>query len=395
MNTHYPEYQQLTPDAISAVWDKAVIVLDTNILLNLYRYSEETRDDILSVMEKLKGRLWMPYQVGLEYFNNRINTFTSIADMHKSFKKKLADGRTNMLNIFNNPDTSRHPHINKEELGKVYDEAVKQVVDYIDKQTDRLHDYSTDDIILNKLLAIYDGRVGEDFTTEELFNIYEEGEIRYAGFLPPGFMDEKEKRGKGLRHLFGDLIIWKEILRYSKENHIDIIFVTEDAKEDWWDKKEGNRTPLKELIREFRKETVGQSILMYQQKGFLKASKQNVKETTTTEIEEVSKEDERISRERTTQILEDLCHSWESHIPAISAVSSYGTANIMRTLNNPLLEIIAEQKRREDALRNPFASTLEMLAHNPVSTPVDAARAAIESFSPASEVIKQMTRGQK
>lgn len=134
---------------------------------------------------------------------------------------------------------------------------------------------------------------------------------------------------------------------------------------------------------------------MYQQKGFLKASKQNVKETTTTEIEEVSKEDERISRERTTQILEDLCHSWESHIPAISAVSSYGTANIMRALNNPLLEIIAEQKRREDALRNPFASTLEMLAHNPVSTPVDAARAAIESFSPASEVIKQMTRGQK
>ena len=60
-----------------------------------------------------------------------------------------------------------------------------------------------------------------------------------------------------------------------------------------------------------------------------------------------------------------------------------------------MLEIIAEQKRREDALRNPFASTLEMLAHNPVSTPVDAARAAIESFSPASEVIKQMTRGQK
>ena len=77
MNTRYPEYKQLTSDAINAIWGKAVIVLDTNILLNLYRYSEETRDDILAVMESMKDRLWMLYQVGLEYFNNRINTFTA------------------------------------------------------------------------------------------------------------------------------------------------------------------------------------------------------------------------------------------------------------------------------------------------------------------------------
>ena len=85
MNKHYPEYKRLTLDAINVIWERGVIVLDTNILLNLYRYSEATRDDILSAMEKLKDRLWMPYQVGLEYFNNRINTFTAIVDMHKSF----------------------------------------------------------------------------------------------------------------------------------------------------------------------------------------------------------------------------------------------------------------------------------------------------------------------
>lgn len=391
MNTRYPEYKQLTSDAINAIWGKAVIVLDTNILLNLYRYSEETRDDILAVMESMKDRLWMPYQVGLEYFNNRINTFTSIADMHKSFKKKLADGKTNLLNVFNNAETSRHPHINKENLGKVYDNAVKQVVDYIDKQTARLHSYADDDIVLNKLLEIYDGKVGEDFTTEELFDIYEEGEIRYAGLLPPGFMDEKEKRGKGLRHLFGDLIVWKEILRYSEVNHVDIIFVTEDAKEDWWDKKDGKRTPHKELIREFCKETGGQYILMYQQKGFLEASKQNVKETTATEIEEVSKEDERISRERTEQILEGLRQSWASQIPVVPA---YSTADLMKILNNPLPEILAEQRRKVESLRSPLETAIGGLAYPSVPTPVEAARAVIGAYSPTS-ILKQMTQEKK
>ena len=125
MNNHYPEFKQLSADEINAIWEGAVIVLDTNILLNLYRYSEATRDEILSVMEKLKDRLWMPYQVGLEYFNNRVNTFSSIADMHNDFKKKLYESKANLLNVFNKPETSRHPHINRDGLGKVYDEAIK------------------------------------------------------------------------------------------------------------------------------------------------------------------------------------------------------------------------------------------------------------------------------
>ena len=389
MDRHYPEFKIYTPDEINGVWEHGVIVLDTNILLNLYRYSEATRDEILSVMEKLKDRLWMPYQVGLEYFNNRVNTFSSIADMHKDFKKKLSDGRTNLLNVFNKPETSRHPHINREDLGKVYDEAIKLVTDYIDKQTEKLHNYAKEDIVLNKLLTIYDGKVGEDFSTEDLFDIYEEGEIRYAGLLPPGFMDEKEKRGQGLRHLFGDLIVWKEILNYSKGNGVDVIFVTEDTKDDWWHKKDGKLTPHRELIREFRKETGGHKILMYQQKGFIEASKQNVNETTTTEIEEVSKEDERISRERTEQILEGVRQSWISQIPTVPAYPNY-----LKMLNNPLLAIMEEQKRSMEAIRNSLpVNALDLATLQGTSPAVANAKAAIEAFGSTSEVIKRLTQG--
>ncbi|MEV5354581.1 PIN-like domain-containing protein [Streptomyces sp. NPDC086081] len=38
-------------------------VLDTNVLLNLYRCNERTRRDTLAVLNKLRDRLWVPHQV--------------------------------------------------------------------------------------------------------------------------------------------------------------------------------------------------------------------------------------------------------------------------------------------------------------------------------------------
>ena len=59
------------PGEYKEIWDNSTIVLDTNILLNLYRYSDQTRKTILSVLEKFKERIWIPYQVIKEYYNNR------------------------------------------------------------------------------------------------------------------------------------------------------------------------------------------------------------------------------------------------------------------------------------------------------------------------------------
>lgn len=356
------EYEVYSQEKIAAIWEKAVIVLDTNILLNLYRYSESTRDNIIEVMEAFKDRLWMPYQVGIEYFNNRESTFMAIAKMGEDLKKQLDEGKKDLLNVYNKKETSRHPHLEKEEIGKLYADAVKAVKEYIDEQTAKFHDYKAEDIVLQKLLSIYDGRVGTDLSTEELFEIYKEGEIRYAGLIPPGFEDERRKRGKGLRHLFGDLIIWKDMIRYSKENNVDIIFVTEDAKEDWWDKDAGKATPHKELLREFRKETGGHVILMYQQKGFLDASNQKIKDSTTKEVEEISKEDERLDREYTEELLKTVRQQLTSPVSSISATTAAMTnPTWLRVINNPFLEALERQKRIQERFVSPIASYTESL----------------------------------
>ena len=45
------------------LWENAIFVFDTNVLLNLYRYSAKTRNSLLDAFESFKDRIWIPYQV--------------------------------------------------------------------------------------------------------------------------------------------------------------------------------------------------------------------------------------------------------------------------------------------------------------------------------------------
>ncbi|HDR7545086.1 PIN-like domain-containing protein [Bacillus sp. CH_442] len=48
--------------------------MDTNVLLELYRYSPDTTEHILNVLNSLpKHQLWIPAQVIEEYTKNRVS----------------------------------------------------------------------------------------------------------------------------------------------------------------------------------------------------------------------------------------------------------------------------------------------------------------------------------
>src|SRR5699024_5390026 len=59
---------------ISSIWkDKAILFdFDTNVLLNLYKYDEKTRNDFINVIKSVEDRIWIPFHVGLEYHRNRM-----------------------------------------------------------------------------------------------------------------------------------------------------------------------------------------------------------------------------------------------------------------------------------------------------------------------------------
>ena len=88
------------------------------------------------------------------------------------------------------------------------------------------------------LIQIMESKTGEKYTQEWIKEVEKDGEKRYTNNTPPGFNDSSKKESrcyKGIKYQqkFGDLIIWKDIIRKAKEDKIkNVIFVTSDGKRD-------------------------------------------------------------------------------------------------------------------------------------------------------------------
>ena len=289
------EEQNRDWNAISEnVWKDGIIVFDTNVLLNLYRYSEEARDELLELMKSFQKRLWMPYQVGLEFLANREAV---IKWLHKGFKdlSGQVDECKKSFFKFYEGNYAKHRHINRLELEELFDQQLQPIKDKLKEWEEAAPDYDKKDVVKNKILAMYNKRVGDDYNYDELLEIYAKGKVRYEHQIPPGYKDDtKDKREMGARHVYGDLIAWMQIMDYAKGKDKDVIFVGEDLKEDWWEKEDGKiNKPRKELLDEFRYRT-GKDIVFHTQKGFIEASKKNIKETTMKEVERVREENQNI-----------------------------------------------------------------------------------------------------
>ena len=58
MKNTIKEFIEPTNKEKQELWQKAVFVFDTNVLLNLYRYSAKTRKSLLAAFENFKFDFW-------------------------------------------------------------------------------------------------------------------------------------------------------------------------------------------------------------------------------------------------------------------------------------------------------------------------------------------------
>lgn len=295
MKNEFIGFYDPTEKEIDESWDNGYFVFDANALLNLYRYSEPTRKDFLVAMEKLQSRLFLPHQVGLEFHSNRYTVIDGLRDAYR----KLISIITEVFDKNLNPQLNsfeKHPAIEIESIKKFQQEYLKKVSDELDKQNKKHPDFKTNDIILAQIDGLFRDKVGKEFSKDEIKKIYLEGKVRYEEAIPPGYKDA-EKKKKGERNIYGDLIIWKELIAFIKKEKKPLIFVTDDRKEDWWTIENGKTIrPREELIKEFF-DLTGIRILIYNAERFLQIAKlrkivPEIKETSIIEIQEVRKSDE-------------------------------------------------------------------------------------------------------
>ena len=291
MKSKFPGYFKPTDEEIEQLWENATFTIDANVLLNLYRYSDETKEELLKIFEKIKERVWIPNQAAKEFFENKLSVISQ--------QEKAYDSAFSAMNSIENEfrNSRQHPFIS-DKLLKKFSTLTKEICKELEKNKKSHTNRILKDDILGRIEELFSDKVGDPFSDEEAVELVKIGEERFSQKIPPGFKDAKKSdNSEQSFRRFGDFFVWKQILNYSKENNQSVILVTDDRKEDWWTRFKGKTLqPRPELIREFKSETQNK-FHMYQSDRFLefaiKFLKEEVKQEAINEIRELRKSDEK------------------------------------------------------------------------------------------------------
>jgi hypothetical protein len=231
---------------------QGLVALDTNVLLNLYRYTSIARQDLFSAMEQFGNRLWVPHQVMWEFWRGREavlrnprGTADTIQEL-ESHKEKTGSVLRTWLNraAMDDQTVQRLVHQVNESYESL-ERAIRELAE------DEVHDYARDtatDPVLRSLDHILAGKIGTCFSEAEENDAQREGERRIEEKLPPGYKDRK----KGDDNATGDYRVWHQLLKEARSRQVgSVVLVTGDVKDDWWRKEGGEfRGPRVELVNE-------------------------------------------------------------------------------------------------------------------------------------------------
>ncbi|HEL1597722.1 TPA: hypothetical protein TXJ12_001962 [Streptococcus suis] len=289
----------------SVMYESAILIFDTSSLLELYYYST---DSAIEILEKcnyhFNGRIFLPNHVKFEYDKDRetiikkqalsynnvfkkdesVGFFAKIIYQQEMLKKMRIDTE-NAIKNFEQQFGNRHT---QPYFSSTFIEEFKEKVNIFNRSLSELEDSNIFYDFEDRLKREKDERIaeinnqveqdvlkdfietnfkiGESYSFSKILDIVREGELRYSASVPPGYMD-KEKQGF---QIYGDLIIWKQILEYARLKSSPVIFVSDDTKEDWNEILEGQeqnkkkkktdpRKPRYEILLEFNDE-VGKKI---------------------------------------------------------------------------------------------------------------------------------------
>ncbi|MFN6035088.1 MAG: PIN-like domain-containing protein [Dolichospermum sp.] len=345
LNKQSIEIYTLSDDREKRLWQDCIFVFDTSALLEFYLYSDKTREDIFeTIFPKLINRLWIPQQVEYEYLKNRENVIKKpiqkyknlidknpenkdsgnlpkIEDSIEKIKKEIKTISTQFQTLKESTTKQdKHPYLDRsliDNLDTVMIDCNESIEAELNKFKNSIEEFKEEirkeiSNRQNEIQAIYqsdsvlDGfnkyfEVGEGYTFDEIMEIIKEGELRYRSKIPPGYKDQgnkhednEGKKGKEGISIYGDLILWKQIIAHAKKVKKPIILIINDIKEDWCYKKEQRiEKPREDLIRELYTIT-GMELWMYTFSDFLytadKLLSTSVDNEVLEEVKEIEKE---------------------------------------------------------------------------------------------------------
>jgi len=125
MKKIFPGYYRPTEEEFSNLWNSCLFVLDANVLLNLYRYSQETSNELIQILKQISDRLWVPHQAALEYQKNRLQTIAKQLEEYDKIQKLVKDSKKKLKDELDS--LGKHSHIKADNLMKIMQKACNTI----------------------------------------------------------------------------------------------------------------------------------------------------------------------------------------------------------------------------------------------------------------------------
>lgn len=248
MKKSFPGYYPLNNYDYELLFKNATIVFDINVLLDLFRIEKTYINQICSVMEheKVKGRLWMPFDIAWFYHN-------SMNDIILEQISNIGSTLAHLNQCKSAIDAFKQYPFLAEDKRQELNFLITNIKEICDNEQNDLANQLRESQLKETISRLYEGKVGPEYNSSEMDKIYAEANQRYPLSIPPGYINDgyMDKRKK-----YHGLIVWKQLIRYAKESNNDILYVTGKVSEDWY-YIERNKiiSPRHELQDEFRKQT--------------------------------------------------------------------------------------------------------------------------------------------
>ncbi len=263
MRRLFRSYYRPTQEEFSTMWQECIFAFDANVLLNIYRYTPETRERLFEILKQLQDRIWLPYQVAYEYHEQRLNVISQQLNAYEAMETQLGktlQGIENELRKY-----KRHAFANTDQISEIFKDAVESATAILQEARLKHPDLLKVDNLLDIITDLFNDKIGEPFSQERLEQVYQDAEQRFQQQIPPGYKDTKKDGSKQ----YGDVVMWFQLIDYAKSQKKPIIFVTDDGKEDWWLRHDGKTIgPRRELIQEMF-DKAGVAFYMYSTDEFM------------------------------------------------------------------------------------------------------------------------------
>lgn len=253
----FPGYYPASKADRSDVYRRGLVSLDANALLDLYRFTKRSRDELFSVLEKLKPRLFVTHQAALEFHRDRLGV---VEDRFRAPEKKCEE----FAQPFQSVIEKIQEFANRHQIDSV---SKQQLIDMVNGLSAKLtksimqmgaYDLAREEVkdgtdpVLVRVGSLLDGRVGDSLTQRDYADALKEAERRANFKIPPGYSD----KGKPPERRAGDYLVWLQLINEAKIHGKPVLFVTDERKEDWMLKGSSNEVlgPRPELVLEMLRE---------------------------------------------------------------------------------------------------------------------------------------------